>query len=267
MRIACSTSAFKTTLDDALTQVARLGFSCVDLIAIPGWGHVQPAALAENFDAEAARVELLLKKRELRPVGMNLAVDQLHSRNDAETNRRRLREVEGACRLMKRLGIAVASFYPGYRAEGRPWDHVLADEVATIREMLAVAAPFGVTLAVELHAMTPFETVEQGTALLAALPELRVAYDPSHYAMQEIPLQRTEPFLDRTVHVHARDAGPGQMQMALGEGTVDFAWLADALRRRGYEGCWSIEYLPGLEGADVSQQIRKTRKKLESLAV
>lgn len=263
MNIACSTSAYKCSLDEALASVARMGFSHVDLIAIPGWGQLEPSALAENWQAGAERVGTLLAQHRLTPVAVNLAVGNPHQR-DAAIVAQRLRDVEGAARFMQQLGITVASFYPGYRVEDRPWDDVLADTVTSIREMLAVAGEYGVTLAVELHMFTPFETVAQGSRLLEAVPELTVAYDPSHYAMQSIDLHETKPFIARAVHVHLRDAAPEQMAVAVGTGTVDFTWILDTLRARDYQGNISIEYLPDLP--DVEGEIMRLRELLGTQA-
>ncbi len=262
MKIACSTSAFRGSLDDALAQVAALGFAAVDLICIPAWNHIVPADVAANFEAQAARIESLLRQHRLQPVAMNLAVANPHQRADAAVNAQRLAEVAAIAKLMKRLGVQVASFYPGYLVKDRPWEDVLRDEITTIREMLEAAD--GVTLAVELHAQTPFETVEQGRRLLAAIPDLPVAYDPSHFVMQGIPLPATAEFLDRAVHVHVRDAAPGQMCVPTGGGAVDFAWLLAALRRRHYRGAVSIECLPGL--AEISQTIIRLRDRCQAFA-
>lgn len=56
--------------------------------------------------------------------------------------------------------------------------------------------------------------------------------------------------LNYTVQVHLRNASPAQMQVPMGTGSVDFAWLLRALRGRGYEGAVTIEYL-GAGEADV----------------
>jgi sugar phosphate isomerase/epimerase len=261
MAIACSTSAFKTSLDDALGQVAGLGFQHVDLIAIPSWGHVIPADLVADWEIAAQQVEELLKKHGLTPVAMNLAVTHPHQRDD-ELNAARLAQVEAIARLMKRLGVGVCSFYPGYKVEDRPWEDVLADSAATISEMVAAGKREGVKFAVELHFGTPFQTVEQGMRLLEAVPELGVAYDPSHYAMQQIDLHATRAFLDRAVHVHLRDAGPDKMQVPFGQGTVDIDWIVDTLAERGYDGHLSIEYLPNIEGGP-AQNINALKGKLE----
>jgi len=221
-----------------------------------------PAELAADPDGTAGRVESLLERYGLRAVAMNVALPHTHQRDEA-TNAERLRQVRAVARLMDRLGVAVASFYPGRKVEERPWEDVLADSAETIRGMLSVGESAGVTFAVELHYNTPFETVEQGRRLLESVPELRVAYDPSHYAMQGIDLHETEPFLDRTAHVHLRDAGPGSMQMPFGEGTIDFDWILDALAERGYCGHYSVEYLPGIEGG-AAASISALRDKLEA---
>lgn len=264
MSVCCSTSAFKTSLEDALASVAEMGFSTVDLICIPGWGHVMPADLAADFEAEATRVESLLAEHNLRPVAMNMAVAATYKREDEAQNAQRLKEVEGVARLMARLGVGIASFYPGYRCEDRPWEDVLADSAETIREMLDIGARHGVTFAVETHFATIYETLEQGVRLLEAVPELMVAFDPSHYAMQSIDLRDCAELLDRAAHMHVRDAAPEKMCVPVGEGTVDFEWLVDAMGHRGYEGHWSIEYLPGKTG-DPKADIIKLRDILEPM--
>jgi sugar phosphate isomerase/epimerase len=258
MAILCSTSAFKGSLEEALDRTAALGFGEVDLIAIPSWNHVVPAALADGFAAEAERIESLLRRRGLRARAMNLAVRNLHERSDAGRNAQRRAEVEAVARLMRRLDVGVCSFYPGYLAAGRPWEDILCDELASVGEILDIGRSAGVTFAVEPHAQTPFQTVDEVRRLLAAAPGLPVAYDPSHFVMQGLDLRTTEEFLDRTVHVHLRDAAPGAMQAPWGAGGVDLDWLLGALDRRVYRGHFSIEYLPGLP--DVESQIRRVRE-------
>lgn len=261
MAIACSTSAFKVPLDEALGEISRLGFDSVDLIAIPSWGHVIPAELACDWDAKAEWVEGLLSRHGLAPVAMNLSVANPHQRDDESVNAQRLSEVKAVARLMSRLGVKTASFFPGGKWSENPWEQVLAETVVTVREMLEAGGATGVTFAVELHYNTPFETLDQGKRLLEALPELKVAYDPSHYALQGIDLRQTQLFIDRAAHVHLRDAAPEKMCVPFGAGTIDFDWIIDALAASGYKGHYSIEYLPKSSG-DSGESIRKLRDKL-----
>lgn len=265
MAVACSTGAFRMPLQQALQEIAQLGFTCVDLICIPAFNQIMPAELAADFDRYAGDVVRWVNASGLTPVAVNTAFGDLYQRKDPAQNEQRRKEVTAVTRLMNLLGVKVASLYPGSSrpVQDRAWEQVLADEVITLYEVMAIADRAGVAFAVELHVQTPFETVAQGQRLLDAVPELKVAYDPSHFVMQGIPLPQTRFALDRAAHVHLRDAAPGKMQEACGRGTVDFDWLLDALAGRHYQGHFSIEYLPDL-GEDVHDQILKVRERIQT---
>ncbi len=266
MAISCSTSAFKVPLNVALDNVVSLGFSHTDVICIPSWGHVVPADLVENFDAAAGEVESLLAERSLTATALNCAFGaHPYQRDDPDANAQRLAELDAVCRLATRLGAKVCSFYPGYKEHGTEAGDMIARTAETCREMLGVAAARGVTVAPEPHYATPLEDPAAVAELLEAVPELEVVYDPSHWAMQEMALTRTEFMLDRTVHVHLRDAAPGKMQEVFGDGTVDFEALIGALRSRGYAGHYAIEYLPKLEGGETAEQITALRDRIAPL--
>lgn len=263
MAIACSTSAFKIPLDEALGKVSGLGFECVDLIAIPSWVHIVPEDLADDWQGVIGEVEAMLDARGLTPVAVNCALPTIYDRED-ETVAERLRQARGLVRLMSRLDIGVASFYPGPRTEEKEWDQILEDAAKTWQELLDVADAGGVTFSVELHYGTPFQTVEQSEALLDAVPGLPVAYDPSHFVMQEIEPEATDSLLARAAHVHLRDAAPEKMQVPMGEGAVDFEWIVRTLSENGYEGHYSVEYLPDIEGGPEAQ-IAAVKERLERL--
>ncbi|HUT60543.1 MAG TPA: sugar phosphate isomerase/epimerase [Phycisphaerae bacterium] len=262
MAISCSASAFKTPLAEALGEIAHLGFRHVDLIGVPSWGHIIPAELAEDFDGVAGRVETLLARNGLSATALGCAFANPYERDDEAVNAQRLREVDACAHLASRLGAGVVSFYPGYKAPGEPAGDLPAATAATLREMLPVGAAHGITVAPEPHFATPLEELDVVRGLLGELPELTVVYDPSHWAMQEIDLRETEFMLARTCHVHLRDAAPGKMQTPFGAGTVDFDWILDALAERRYAGRFAIEYLPDLEGGDVTEQITRLRDAL-----
>lgn len=262
MSLACSTSAFRTPLAEALAEVRGLGFQYVDLICIPGWDHVQPPELARDAPAVADRVAALLEQNGLTPVACNVGLANLHQRSE-EVDAQRMREAEGMAQLMRRLGIGIASFYPGYKVDAAQWEDAFARWVHTWRGLEAVADEAGVTFVVELHKDTVFETMAQCRRLLEALPELRIAYDPSHFVMQGLDVRETAPLLARAAHVHLRDAAINTMYERTGRGTVDFDWLFDALRDMGYEGHVSIECLPGGDAQAVRDDILKLKAIVE----
>jgi len=255
MALSCSTSAFKTNLERALTHVRECGFTNADLIAIGGWDHVDAEALISNFNAYSRQIISILDKTGITPVAFNMALGSLNDRS-AEAVRKRLDRLEALLRCMNSLSVKVASFYPGYKVPPHEWENAFRSAAESIREMIHLGSRYGVTLAVELHYDTIFQTLEQSIRLLDEIPSLYIALDPSHFAMQNMKMQQLEPLMDRVAHVHLRDAGPGAMQKPFGTGTVDFKWLLNRLKQAHYDGHITVEYLPA-EDFDVCESIRK----------
>lgn len=263
MKIACSMSAWKDSIDNALAAIHGHGFRYVDIIAIPGWGLVEPEKLVKDVESISDNLRQSLAKHDLTPIGVNAAVPNIYQRDDQSVNDSRLSQVDAICRMMKALHIPVVSFFPGgnWPAEQMEWEKVLDGEVQTLREMLEIAARYDVTLTVEPHAHTPFEKLAQIRRLLEALPQLKVAYDPSHFVLQGITLADTTFMIDRAAHVHIRDAAVGEMQKKVGEGSVDFTFIINELRSRNYAGSISVEYLPGMDD-QVGKMLRVLRDAL-----
>jgi len=262
MRVACSSSFTRKPIGEAYAQVAEMGFEFVDLICIPGWNQILPERLASGFEAELGAIGGALNESVLTPVALNAALPQLHNRRDSERNEGRLREMEALCRLMKLLKVPVLSLYPGYLDPSRQWHDILEAMSTTLEELSVVAKRHGVLWGVELHAMTPFENLDQARALMQSCPDLALVYDPSHFSMQGIDLRKTEFLMNRVCHVHFRDAAEGSMHVPLGQGCVDFAWCLDALAAEGYSGDFSIECLPGGD-FDAGEDILRLRDLLE----
>lgn len=257
MTIACSGSAFKGTLEEVLQQIAEAGFSFVDLIAIEGWNQLLPAKLAEQHHTEAERTAHLLEKYSLQPMTMNCAIPALYRRDQA-TLEQRNRQLQGIAEYMNQLDIKIASFYPGYKLTELSRPEVVVNTAETLREMNEIAAKHKLTFLLEPHYDTPFQTLEQINELIEIMPELKIAYDPSHFAAQGIDLRKTTFLFERTVHVHLRDASKGTIQTQSGAGQVPFEWLFKALRQSGYDGAYSIELLPD-ESYDIIEQIKVMR--------
>lgn len=266
MNLGCSTAFHKESLEEACARIARLGFEWIDLICIPGWSHVQPEELAADFDRVSDGVVRMLERHRLRAHAFNMAVPHLHQRADAELNRKRLDQTRALVRLMQKLGVRRAGFYPGYLAQGRSPEEVTRDTALSLREMLEIAGEGGVLIGPEIHRHTPFETPAQARMLVEAVPEVRVVYDASHFVMQGIPLEETAFLFPRTLHVHFRGSAFERIQCMPDTSTADHAWVLAGLRAEGYSGNASIEYIPGLDG-DPEAAITQTRAQLERLGL
>lgn len=244
MTIAYSTAiASSSTLDNALTAIARVGGHAFDLLAIDGWVHVSTVALAHDWDSTVTNLDATIARQGLTPIALNTGVAaQLHQRSP-DINAQRIAEFEGLVRLMQHLNVGIAAIQPRNADPSRPFEDVLRDCVATLREQIGVANAGSVRFALELHIGSPFETMAQARRLLEEMPEIPLVYDPTHFVMQGIDIRETAWLMDHAQHVHLRDAARDRMQTPFGTGAVDFDWVLGTLKERGYNGHFSIEYL------------------------
>ncbi|MBP3964731.1 sugar phosphate isomerase/epimerase family protein [Paenibacillus lignilyticus] len=244
--IACSTSVrCGSTFEEALASISSAGFRYVDILTIDGWVHVHTSKLATEQDLaeQINRSKQLLAQYSLQPVATNSGVSpQLHDRSPEAVSRRKA-ETAGLMQWMKALQINVAAIQPRQPDRSRPWEEVLDDCIASLQEQLEIAHAAGIRMALEFHANSPFETMEQCLRFMERMPDMPIVYDPTHFVMQGVPLEETFVFLERAAHVHLRDAAKDQMQVRYGTGAVDFHRVLEELKQRGYQGGFSIEYL------------------------
>jgi len=262
MAIACSTTiGCSSSLEETLATIKSLGFSCVDVLLIENWVHLNPSRLAAEFEANQAWLSGLLAQFALIPVAINTGVSAPLYLRSAEVNEKRMLETEALARLAQRLGVRVAAYQPYGRDPNRTWEAALPDCLATLRELAAVIQTSGVYFGLELHSGSPFETLQQVRRLVDEIPGIPIAYDPSHFVMQGIDLKDTTWMFPYTCHVHLRDAARGHMQAPYGAGEVNFEWLLKALRDSGYQGHLAIEYLEN----EVFDAVDSTRRLLEKV--
>lgn len=262
MAVACSTAVFcQSTLEDALAGIHRLGFSQIDLLLIDGWVHVNPTDLVKDYEGTVAHVDALLARYNLTPVAFNSGVSPLLHDRSREGCARREAEVKALIRFMKHRHVSIAAVQPRNPDPNRPRDQVLRDSANTMHDMVEMAAGTGITFALECHSGSIVETMDEVREMMRLVPELRFAYDPTHFVMNGIALQDTLPLMEKSAQVHLRDASPGAMQSHFGQGAVDFDWILAQLRARDYRGHFTIEYLEQ-EGEDLSADVLGLRDKI-----
>ncbi|MGC9346799.1 MAG: sugar phosphate isomerase/epimerase family protein, partial [Anaerolineae bacterium] len=157
-------------------------------------------------------------------------------------------EVVALLELAKELECPNLTLQPGGPIAGEDNGAVFDRTQAHLAELGPLAKARGVTLSVEGHQGSLLEKPGAALRMMESLwPDVGFTYDPSHWAMQRIPLIETEQLLSYTHHVHVRNAKPGAMQALMAEGTVDFEWLVEALREHAYTGAVAIEYFNGFD--------------------
>ena len=241
--LACDRRRYPT-IREALRKIRDLGFFAFDLDAFEGWQHVDPSKLASG---EAGRwAEEFLKAVDelgLKVSSFNCGLSAKLNDPDPEAFERCRREFSALLELAAEVGCPNITLQPGPFIPGYDQEHLLSVLRDHVLELARMCEGSGVGIGLEAHANTVIERPEAALRLMDEVyPEVGLTYDPSHFAMQGIPLEETEPLLRYAVHIHVRDAAPGRMQERVGEGVVDFRWLVEALRRYGYEGALTIEY-------------------------
>ncbi|MCL2709002.1 MAG: sugar phosphate isomerase/epimerase [Defluviitaleaceae bacterium] len=263
--ILCSSVArSKLELEDALAAIAAAGFKDIDLIAINKWAHFDPADLAADYANVLKRVEDCLSKNNLSMRAMNIGMNnQMHDRKK-ESIEQNLRELEALCRFMNYFGVTAAALQPLQKDPSRDAAEVLKDSVESLKEYYECTGRHGISLGLELHIHSPFESVEAADYVFKEIPGATIVFDPTHFVSTGGNLKDCEPIMDQAVHVHIRDAGRGKIQTRLGEGGVDVEWIVEKLNSRGYRGHYSIEYLDNDEFDALAEAV-KLREKLNKL--
>lgn len=260
----CSSICFRfRTLPEALALISEMGFSHIDLGALPGVCEHVPLDFDNQF---AANLEWQLEKNKLRVVSINLDPGPL---NDPELSDVTLSELFGRfVSLARRLQAAIV--IPNGAQSALPFvdhDSDVLLSATRISNLADQGAAEGVDVWVEApHFFRFINSISRTAELEAKLPrEVGLVLDLSHVtAGQESTLDYVKLFSNRIKHVHLRDAVPGNINLSLGNGSVQFAETIAALESTGYRGFYSLE----LESHDIEEfeRFAKTQEAGELLA-
>lgn len=251
----CSTISFRTRpLPDALVTIARAGFDEVDLGALPGVCEHVPIPLSVK---QAVAVQEAVWDSSLTVRTIN--ADPGDFNGPAADSDVRREVVSALCRLGTKVGAKALVLPCGSLS------HELAVSLAADIEQVATglarvageAEAAGLRLLVEApHIARLCHDVERTRQLLARVPHeiAGLVLDVSHVqAGRADPVEFVHEFGHRIEHVHLRDALPGNINVSVGHGEVDFAGVLEALAERGYSGTMSLE----LETHDVAEDERE----------
>jgi sugar phosphate isomerase/epimerase len=231
--IAGSTLLYsRRSLAAACGRLAALGFEALDVGALSGWAHLDPADVADDPGRAAA---------DLRDAAGDLAVVALNAGLGEQPER----ELDALCAVADRVGAAVVTVPAG------PADADPSADLDRVHSLARAVDDREVALCVETHYDTLAET-PSGAARYADLPGVGLTLDPSHFAVGGYPLDAYESLLGDVRHVHLRQAGDSwdAVQRPVDDGDLDFAALFAALADAGYGGHYAVEYIDSLEGVD-----------------
>jgi sugar phosphate isomerase/epimerase len=255
-RLGCSTISFRhVALDRALAQIAELGFATIDLGALPGVCDHVPYVL----DASAVKtVAATVTASGLRVRSINGDIGDLNRPLDVPGRADRDRHLDTLLTLAAAIGARALVMPCGALAHTpvRSLDDDLDLVAAELIHAAERTRDHGVELWTEsLHYFRLCHDIERAQALTDRLAgtDVGVVMDFSHVvASGGDPLEFVDRFADRIAHVHIRDAEPGNINLSVGRGSVDFAAGLKALAAADYAGQFALE----LESRDITNDQR-----------
>jgi sugar phosphate isomerase/epimerase len=254
-RLGCSTISFRhQPLGEALATIAASGFAEIDLGALPGTCDHVPYVLDMAAVENVART-VIASGLKVRSINCDIGDLNVPLADGPRAGRRAHLD------MLVALAVAIdarALVLPCGAINHTPVE-TLETDVARIADELAsaadVAASRGVHLWTEsLHLHRLCWNLERSQLLADNLPaNVGIVMDFSHVvASGGDPVEFVARFGPRIEHVHIRDAAPGNINLSVGRGTVDFDRGLKALADAGFAGHFSLE----LETRDVTHHER-----------
>jgi sugar phosphate isomerase/epimerase len=240
MRYAISTVCMpELQWAEALAACRTAGFRRVELLAIPGWVHVDPATISpEELTAAATRIGVEIVG--LHAGGINgKSDDALAGSVDYIA-----RVVDLAAKIGAKRVVFSGFPWPADMSTGER--ETILDRIATgLSQLLPVASTNNVTLCLENHYRCQMETLDDYQYVFAHLPaetpHIGATVDTGHFTASGVdPAAVVAALGKRVCNVHVKDIR-GQESVALGCGDTDNASVAAALRRIGYDGDLTVE--------------------------
>ncbi len=254
-RVICSTITLRhLPLDEALATIAGLGFTEIDLGALPGVCNHVPFELTSDAVHEVAEV---VNRSGLNVRSVNADVGDLNRPLDAAGVARRQEHVQRLIELCQAIG-STGLVLPNGAQHHEPivsLDEDLALVADQLNSIQTECAAAGLELWVEApHFFRLCYDLERTHALTSILAsDIGLICDVSHIvASGSSPREFIDDFKDQIRHVHVRDAEPGYIHHSVGNGQVDFADTAAALAEIGFDGKLSLE----LETRDIENDDR-----------
>lgn len=248
IHLSCADSAFpRLSHEVALAVIADLGIGAVDVFVLDDSQHTATAAVQADPARAADTVGKRLAERGLEVADVfAIFGDSFEAfaanHPDEGVRAESWRQFEALVEFARGLGTPGVTVLPGVPFEGVDGDRDLAVSASELERRAHVAQEAGLRLSVEPHLGSIISTPERAGAFLERTEAVGLTLDLSHFAYQGIAQHEADPLLERTRHVHLRQAGEGVMQARAREGAIDFHRLRDGLLASGYDAYFGLEY-------------------------
>lgn len=230
MQIACSTICYMNhQWPEILDVIARHGWKNVELVAIPGWMHVDIVQTgAKDIVSEMEKRGLRLQALHTGALSGAGPLGPIYE----------LSYMRGAVNVLEQAGADQLVFTGGPRERSK-----LEDLVAALEQLAPDLDRASVKLGLENHYTNRIETIEDYDFIFSKIdhPQIGVTADFGHFHSSGVDTAALlRKFADKLFHVHIKDH-VGTVSMPFGQGDVDIPSLLRILKEIGYGRAISAE--------------------------
>jgi sugar phosphate isomerase/epimerase len=251
--VACSTQCFaRHPLERALRIIGELEFSKLDVAIHEQGPHLRPSEVAADVSLAAQRIRI---GPSLTPAAFSVEIDA----PDAAEYERQLRAV---CRLARLSTVSVITMAAATAGSG------LDAEVQRLSGLIQLAQAEGIVLTVATRSGTLTENPDTAVELCQRVPGLGLTLDPSHYIAGPHQGKSFDQVYPYVRHVHLRDTGrsPGQFQVRIGQGEIEYGRIVAQLSRYHYDRLLTVDIQDFADAPFAMEpEVRKLKYLLESL--
>jgi sugar phosphate isomerase/epimerase len=237
-----------------MRQIAELEFDKFELAIVEDGIHLRPSEAGENPEAALQRL-----RRGPSLVPSSLYIDFGAADWSEPITRTRF---DGLCRLAKALSVAVITIHAA------ALDTPLSAEIERLSSLVGDMSREGLVLAVLTHSQTLTADPRIALELCQSVPGLGLTLDPSHYLQGPHANADYDLLFPFVQNVHLRDTGPapGEFQVRVGQGRIEYARIVTQLQRYGYNRALTVAIIDRPDNPfDREVELRKLKLLLETL--
>jgi sugar phosphate isomerase/epimerase len=234
--------------------MVEMEFDRFELAITEDGQHLRPSQVGEDFEGALQQVR---RGPSLTPSAIHVDFGPIDL--NEKTLRRRF---DAHCRFAKALSVAVLTMPAA--PLGTPLEH----EIKRLSNLVDAAMQDGLVVTLLTDSATLAGDPRTAVELCKSLPGLGLTLDPSH-ALQgphrEPEFDIVYPYVQ---NVHLRDTGkhPGEFQVRVGQGLIEYARIVSQLQRCGYNRSLTVAIIDRPDNPfEREVEVRKLRLLLETL--
>jgi sugar phosphate isomerase/epimerase len=237
----------ETPKPEVFDILGDLEFATVEIALREDGSPLSPSRIDSEFEKA---VHLATKSHRLEVCSYDVHIDAV---GDAF-----FEQFEAICRLGKATKVVTLTVPSGEL--GTPFN----EEVERLQRLVDYAESEGVRVAMKSQIGRLSEDPDTVKVLCDNVKGLGLTLDPSHYFCGPHSRKSLDKIMEFVFHVHLRDSKKDQLQVRVGQGSIEYGRITSQLEKIGYTHALSIQMAP-MPGIDQRGELRKLRLLLETL--